>query len=278
MSYASAVLGRDADMEDFMNNESAHAQRKHRRIAKLACLACTAVLATAIPAQARMKVWDLTLGSSLEQMPALQEFKGYACGSNGGPPLKVLKGWEDFSQCAPEASGLHEVYFEYDDEDEYIARAHEDIRLGRDIGTVDKSFPVIASALFDDAGTLEGIRLVTDPRFEQQPDNEWASLRPREEHYLLGAYLAGQFNITAAADCVTVPLAKGESAVAGRVVKRDCQRTDSETGVRYVLQQRYFRKAGQGDHDPHTGALTTGQYESTARAEVLVDAAMPPKQ
>lgn len=257
-----------------MSPQSNQPRRSRARIAQLACLASAVLIASALPAQARMKIWDLKLGSTLEQLPAQQEFKGYACGSNGGPPLKVLAdGFAGFAQCPPEASGLHEVYFEYDDEDEYIARAHEDIKLGRDIGTVDKSFPIITSALFDDAGTLKGIRMVTDPRFEQQPDNEWASLRPRQDHYLLAAYLAGQFGIEKAKDCVAVPLRAGESAVAGRVVKQDCDRTDPATGLHYVLQQRYFRKAGQGDHDPHTGALTTGQYESLTRAEVLVDAA-----
>jgi hypothetical protein len=218
----------------------------------------------------RLKIWDLPLGASVHKMPALIEFKGYACGSNGGPPLRPLKGWADFSQCAPEASGLHEVYFEYDDEAEYIARAHEDIRIGRDVGTVDKSFPIIASALFDNAGILQGIRLVTDPRYEQQPDNDFANLRSREEHYLLAPYLAGQFKLSVSADCIHQPLGPQESGVGGSAIKTDCERTDATEGRRYVMQQRYFRKAGQAARDPHTGQLTSGQFESQTRAEVYV--------
>jgi len=220
-------------------------------------------------ADERMKIWDLKLGATVAEMPPLLAFKSYACGSNGGPPRRQLEGWADFMECEPEPSGLYEVYFEYDDEAEYIARAYEDARLGRDIGTVDKSFPVITSALFDSSGVLNGIRLVTDPRWDHQRDNEWANLRPREEHYLLGAYLAGQFKISAD-DCVDIPLAEGESTIGGVAVKKDCERVDPETGYRYVLQQRFFRKKGQAGRDPHTGALTRGQYESSARAEIYL--------
>jgi hypothetical protein len=230
------------------------------------------VAATAAP-HPRLKIWDLPLGASVDKMPALIEFKSYACGSDGGAPLKALEGWLDFRQCAPELSGLHEVYFEYDDEAEYIARAHEDIRIGRDVGTVDKSFPIIASALFDDAGILQGIRLVTDPRYEQQPDNDFANLRARGEHYLLAAYLAGQFKMTAVADCVQVPLGPHESGVGSNAIKMACERTDAAERRRYVMQQRYFRKAGQNARDPHTGELTTGQYESLTRAEVYLPGA-----
>lgn len=232
-----------------------------------------ALLGLAAPAGAvedRPTIWDLKLGSTIEQMPPVEAFKGYACGSNGGPPLQRLSGWPDYAQCEPEESGLHEIYFEYDDEAEYIARALEDIRLAPNAGTIDKSFPVITSALFDDDGVLKGVRMVTDPRPEKQQDNEWAALRPREEHYLLGAYLAGQFGIKAAEHCTKIPLAEGESPVSGQVVKQDCERTDAEEGLRYVLQQRFLRKEGQADRDPHTGALTSGQYESMARAEIFV--------
>lgn len=226
----------------------------------------------ASPVLARSTIWDLKLGSTLAEMPKTIEFKGYACGSNGGPPLKALTGWADDMQCKPEASGLHEVYFEYDDEDEYIARAHEDIKLARDIGTVDKSFPIIASALFDDAGVLRGIRLVTDARLDQRPDNEWADLRPRDSHHLLAAYLAGTLKISMSTDCKTLPLDAGESAVGGDYVKTDCEHTDPATGIRSVLQQRYYRKEGQAGRDPATGALTHGQYVSSTRAEIYLDA------
>lgn len=222
--------------------------------------------AATTPAFARMTVWDLTPGTAVADMPAWLEFKGYACGSDGGPPLALLGGWQDFKRCAPDADGLYEVYFEYDDEDEFVARAHQDIRVARDVGTVDKSFPIVASALFDAGGILQGLRIVTDPRPNKQVDNEWVSLRPRAEHHLLASYLASQFQITMKADCTALPKGNGESAVGGRLLKLECER-DSET-LRYLIEQRLLRKPGQAARDPHTGQLTTGQFESVTRAEI----------
>ena len=41
-----------------------------------------------------------------------------------GPPARVLKSFGEFAQCPVErATGLHEVWFRYDDEMEYVARA-----------------------------------------------------------------------------------------------------------------------------------------------------------
>ena len=246
---------------------------------KASTIGLVAAVATATalagPALARMHIWDLEIGSTVDELPPATEFKGYACGSNGGPPLKPITGWADFAECAPDAAGLHEVYFEYDDEDEFIARAYEDIRLGRDVGTVDKSFPIITSALFDDQGVLSGLRLVTDARQEKQIFNEWAGLRERQDHHLLAAYLYGQLGIEIERDCETLPLAEGEGEIAGSYVKRHCERVDEATGRRYIVDQRYFRKEGQAGRDPHTGALTQGQYESIARIEIYRAGAGP---
>ena len=109
----------------------------------------------------RLTIWDLRLGSTAQQMPAWIEFKDYSCGSNGGPPLRPLAGWEEFNLCAPDENGLYEVYFEYDDEAEYILRAMNNPNVVQYVGTTDKDFPVMTSALFDADGVLRGIRLIT---------------------------------------------------------------------------------------------------------------------
>src|SRR4051812_48661924 len=68
-------------------------------------------------------LWDLTLGAHASDLP-LEEFGGYACGTNGGPPSTPVIGWLDYAKCPKETTtGLHEVYFKYDNEPEYIARA-----------------------------------------------------------------------------------------------------------------------------------------------------------
>src|SRR5690242_16944271 len=44
-------------------------------------------VATILP-KGRMTVFDLKLGTAVADMPKWLEFKGYACGSNGGPPQR----------------------------------------------------------------------------------------------------------------------------------------------------------------------------------------------
>ena len=132
-----------------------------------------ALLCLTAPANAqelrRATVWDLKLGQPVAAQPRAEEFRGFACGSNGGPPRQRLAGWSDFARCKAEPSGLHEVYFEYDDELEYIARAKDlEMNITRWAGTTEAMFPVIVSALFNDSGVLAGIRIVTDPRADYQ--------------------------------------------------------------------------------------------------------------
>ena len=180
-------------------------------------------LAASVDAQPlrRATIWDLKVGAPIAEQPHPSEFRGFACGSNGGPPRAPLTGWADFKRCPAEPGGLHEVYFEYDDELEYIARAHDDDReISRWAGTHEVTFPVITSALFDDAGVLKGIRMVTDARPEHRNDITEANRKKREEAYTLGTVIASRFNIDPAQDCQSVPPAEGETSVGSLFVKR----------------------------------------------------------
>ena len=134
------------------------------------------------------------VGAPIAAQPAPSEFHAFACGSNGGPPRAPVSGWADLKRCPPEADGLHEVYFEYDDEMNTspapmttIARSLAGRRRDRISGD--------PSALFDDAGILRGIRLVTDPRPDHRDDITEADRRKREEAYLFGGIMASRFVI-----------------------------------------------------------------------------------
>jgi hypothetical protein len=70
----------------------------------------------------RHEVWDIPLGAKIADIA--DDYIDYACGTNGGPPSTALTGFKDFRRCRPEASGLREVYFRYDDELEYWAKAN----------------------------------------------------------------------------------------------------------------------------------------------------------
>jgi hypothetical protein len=218
----------------------------------------------------RASVWDLKLGEPLAAQPSPAEFRGFACGSNGGPPRQPLSGWSDYGRCTAEADGLREVYFEYDDEYEYIARAKDLPReVARWAGTAEAGFPVIVSALFDEPGVLRGIRVVTDPRPEHRNDLIEPELKKRADAYLFGAAMAARFGIDAARDCTSLPTSEGESAVGTLFVKQSCQLVDAARSRKIVVRQNYFRKLGQSGVNPQLPTqLTQGQFESSARLEL----------
>jgi hypothetical protein len=228
--------------------------------------------AAAEPALHRATIWDLVLGAPIPAQPPPQEFQAFACGSNGGAPRAQLTGWADFKRCPADADGLHEVYFEYDDELEYIARAHDnETAISRWAGTHAVTFPVISSALFDDAGILKGIRLVTDPRPDHKNDITEAERKKREESYQLGGVMAARFGIEAERDCKALPPAEGEGSVGSLFIKQMCERSDPAAGRRYVVRVNLYRKPGQSGVNPQLPTqLTQGQFESSARLEVYV--------
>jgi hypothetical protein len=233
----------------------------------VACLMATP--AAAQPMQ-RSTIWDLKIGAPIAEQPRPGEFRAFACGSNGGPPRAPLTGWADFKRCPAEPDGLREVYFEYDDELEYIARAHDNDReISRWAGTHEVTFPVVTSALFDEAGILKGIRMVTDARPEHRNDITEANRKKREEAYALGTVMASRFNIDPALDCQSIPAAEGESSVGSLFVKRVCERQDAAAGRRIVVRANLFRKPGQSGYNPQLPTqLTQGQFESSARLEI----------
>jgi len=234
---------------------------RHRVASLAAALAALTWIAGAVSAPSdrprRLEVWDLQLGTPLEQLP--DEFTDHACGTNGGPPGAPLTGWRDFRRCRAEASGLHEVYFRYDDELEYWAKANNLLaQMEQYAGTKTYGFPVTVSALIDDGGTLRGVRLVSDPRGEGEK---------RDEAYLLRNFLTARFGRDSWS-CESLPPEAGETPVAGIFIKERC-RKEIDGGTAASLATRHLRKAGQSQFDPRTGRETAGQFESTVRFELL---------
>jgi hypothetical protein len=205
----------------------------------------------------RREVWDLKLGADIAGQP--DDFIDYACGTNGGPPGLQLTGWKDFRRCRPDASGLREVYFRYDDEIEYWAKANNlEGQMEQYVGTKTYGFPITVSALIDEAGVVRGIRIVTDPR---DPTGD------RDEAYLLRNFL----NARLGRDdwkCDDQPAADGETAVTGVFIKQRCEKAIDDA-TRALLVTRHLRKPGQSQYDPHSGKETTNQFESNVRFELV---------
>jgi hypothetical protein len=206
----------------------------------------------------RLEIWDLKLGMAVTDLP--DEFTDYACGNNGGPPSTALTGWRDFKRCRPEPGGLREVYFRYDDELEYWAKANQfATEIRKFSGTKVFDFPVVLSARLDDNGILKGIRIVSDPR---------DTSRDREEAYLLRNFLNARYG-REDWDCVDLPAEDGETPVFRTVIKQRCKKT-VEGGALAELATSYLRKKGQAEIDPHSGRQTEGQFESLVRFELTL--------
>jgi hypothetical protein len=224
-----------------------------------ASLPITAIAQTpAQPLPSRAQVWDLKLGTPAALLPS--GFSEYACGTNGGPPSLPLSGWDDFGRCRPEPSGLREVYFRYDDELEYWAKANDlPEEIERYSGTKVYDFPVVLSALFDSRGILAGLRIVSDPR---------DTSRSRDEAYALHNFLAARFGRDGWS-CTNLPPAEGEEPVEGTFIKQDCHKIIDGPALA-VMQTRYFRKKGEHQFDPYSNKETEGQFESAVRLELTL--------
>src|SRR5258708_5182030 len=205
----------------------------------------------------RPEVWDLKLGTPVDKLP--DAFADYACGTNGGPPSIPLNGWRDFRRCRPDSEGPREVYFRYDDELEYWAKANNfATEIEQYSGTKVYDFPVVLSARFDEAGVLAGLRMVSDPR---------DGSRDRDEAYLLRNFLTARFGRDGW-ECVDFPLAEGETAVARTAIKQRCRKTVA--GAVADIETHFFRKKGQSQFDPQSGRTTEGQFESLVRFELTL--------
>jgi hypothetical protein len=219
-----------------------------------AVLSCAAAIAQA--QKAPPKIWDMKLGIPVSALP-LADYVDPACGTNGGPPARVLKSFADFVQCAVErTTGLREVWFRYDDEMEYIGRARRsEIMIRQYQANSLAGQPIITSLLIDDNGLVQGYRIVNDPRAEGNT---------RIAAFGLADLFKGIAGTGLA--CTDLPLADGERPIDDWYLKQVCEAKSDERLVR--IEARRYYKPGQYAVDPNENRLTENQFESSARIEV----------
>jgi hypothetical protein len=221
-----------------------------------AALAGWLVLGAGHAQELATKIWDIKLGTPVAGLP-LDQFVDPACGTNGGPPSRVLGSFADFALCPPDkATGLHEVWFRYDDELEYVARARRSeimIRLyqANSLG----GQPIITSLLIDDSGLVQGYRIVNDPR---------AAGATRIEAYGLVELFKGM--VAPGLDCVDLPPGPGERPIEHLLVKQVCE-VKADGRVTRIEARRYY-KPGQFVVNPNDNRITENEFESSARIEV----------
>lgn len=204
-------------------------------------------------------IWDVPLGRPVTTVPD-SAAAIIACGTNGGPISIELKSFGDWAQCTPEASGLREIAFTYDDEEDYIALALELEYRALAGGTSVYAHPVVVSILVDDKGVTQGIRIVTDDR---------ASDYERRMAVVLSKNFQarfGRWNL----DCRDIPMQEGEQPVGSTFIHQLCRGTSPDgSGETVLIEASYLRKKGQEGLSRETQQVNTGYYESQTRLELV---------
>lgn len=204
-------------------------------------------------------IWDVTLGEPVSALPDAMVAE-IACGTSGGPPGQTLVSFQDFLNCAPEPSGLYEVQFIYDDEQDYIARALEVEYQFLRGGTSVYAHPVIVSVLIDADGIVQGRRIVTDDRI--------SDLARRTAYTLINNFKA-QFS-TWTLTCVEIPMQEGELPVGDEFFHERCTGEAPEGGTLVAVESSYLRKKGQIAMSQETQQVNVGYFESQTRFEEVL--------
>lgn len=210
--------------------------------------------------------WDLPLGAHALELPK-DAYSDYACGTNGGPPSFLIADWTEYHRCPVEAgTGYREVYFQYDDENEYWAKAHSlDMQIILYEYTSEYEIPVIVTGLFDEHGYLIGIRMVSDPR---------APTDLRERGTDLAGFLFARFGDHDWA-CTDLPRLEGETEFRDHYEKRRCEKKIVDEAALAVIETRNYRKAGEHAINPQTHRPTVGLFVSDTRFELFHDEFAP---
>jgi hypothetical protein len=209
-------------------------------------------------------IWDVKLGQPVSQIPD-KDVVNVSCGTNGGPPSIPLKSFNDYAKCPPEPSGLREIYFQYDDEQDYVAKALDlEYRVVQG-GTSIYAHPVIISVLVDDKGIVQGIRIVTDDR---------ASQVDRRSGVTLATNLRDRFDPWSL-NCQKIPPKEGEAGLGQQFVHDLCTAENPALKQRVRIEATYLRKKGQTPINLETRAITKGNFESKTRFELVQEPYQP---
>ena len=204
-------------------------------------------------------IWQVVLGHPVADLPEASVSET-SCGTNGGPPAQPLADFDDFATCPPEPSGLHEVAFTYDDEQDFIALALELEYKFLKGGTSIFAHPVVVSVLVDASGVVQGRRIVTDDRISDRERRTAVTLirnfRARYSHWAL--------------TCADLPMRDGEQAVGNQFIHELCQGTAPDAATRITIDASYLRKKGQQAVNLETQAVNSGYFQSQTRYEEVL--------
>ena len=159
---------------------------------------------------------DIRLGKPATDLPEA----GYGKLACANDSRKALTTWLDCRDCPADASGFHAIKFGYDpatDPD----------------GTIVAGHPAVLTLLFDDAGTVSGLRIETDPK---------ARLYIRKKAFLFGIQAKSRYGLDGWS-CTEAQPDAGEQPVGGVFVRERCSKTIHNRSI--VVERSLFRKPEQ---------------------------------
>lgn len=169
----------------------------------------------------------LRVGVTAAELP-IQGFVDFVCTATGG----AIAGWSEHRNCPAGPDGLREVSVRYDEAAQVWAAVNDTWE-----GTKLAGHPVLLSVLFDDAGTAQAIRVVTDPE---------ARFYLRKKAFLLGIRVMGRYGRDGWA-CAEDPPDAGRTPVGGMLIARECVKDLPDR--RLVLRTDLYRAPGQAGRD-----------------------------
>ena len=171
---------------------------------------------------------DLRVGMSIVAIPA-GEYVDLTCVETHD---QTLAGWSDFRECPRDSSGLRSVGFRFNDRLNALAQVNEKYQ-----GTKVAGHPVVLTALIDEGGTIDGLRIDTDPQ---------ARLFWRKKAHLLALVVKSRYG-EEGWECHNIEPSGGETAVGGLFTKEHCEKIASHR--RLLLDRRLYRRPGQSMND-----------------------------
>jgi hypothetical protein len=159
---------------------------------------------------------DIRIGRAVADLPKA----GYANFACANETRQTLTGWSGWRDCPADATGLHAVRFGYNAETDRE-------------GTIVAGHPAILTLLVDNAGTVSGLRIETDPK---------ARLYIRKKAFLFGIQVKSRYGLEGWT-CTQARPEAGEQPVGGVYVRERCTKTTHDRSI--VVERNLFRKPDQ---------------------------------
>jgi hypothetical protein len=179
-------------------------------------------------AQENEDLRDLRVGMSVGGI-ASDEYVDLSCtGTNN----QRIDAWSDFRKCPKTAAGLYSIGFRFNNRLNNLAQVNDSYQ-----GTRVAGHPVTLTVLIDEQGTIDALRIDTDPQ---------ARLFWRKKAYLLALAFKSRYGEDGW-DCRNREPTEGQTPVGGVLIMEHCEK--NAEGRKLLLDRSVFRARGQPMND-----------------------------